>query len=110
MHDRVVHAKKRVLVNGKFIWKAPTYVKVVEHRVPSRKKPLRVKAGTQIIDRAWRFMKDRISLNQHTRTGTLLLRNKIRSAQYQYWKRGSDLWLETGNLCTWVMQNFVHPM
>ena len=69
-----------------------------------------VKAGTQIIDRAWRFMKDRISLNQHTRTGTLLLRNKIRSAQYQYWKRGSDLWLETGNLCTWVMQNFVHPM
>ncbi|OLQ09053.1 hypothetical protein AK812_SmicGene7355 [Symbiodinium microadriaticum] len=110
VHDRVVHAKKRVLVNGKFILKAPTYVKVVEHRVPGRKKPLRVKAGTQIIDRAWRFMKDRISLNQHTRTWTLLLRNKIRSAQYQYWKRGFDLWLETGNLCTWVMQNFVHPM
>ena len=110
LHDRVVHAKKRVLVKGKFIWKAPDYVKVVEHRVPGRRKPLRVKAGTQIIDRAWRFMKDRISLNQHTRAGTMLLRNKIRSAQYEYWKRGTDLWLETGNLCTWVMQNFVQPM
>ena len=32
LHDRVVHAKKRVLVKGKFIWKAPDYVKVVEHR------------------------------------------------------------------------------
>eukprot|EP00439_Symbiodinium_sp_Y106_P038644 s6033_g4.t1 len=26
VHDNVVHAKKRVKINGKFVWKAPTYM------------------------------------------------------------------------------------
>ena len=78
-HDRVVHALEKVLVKGEFVWKPLNYIRVVTHRVLGRKGPLKAKAGTQIIDRAWRFMKERISLNQHAKAGTLLVRNKIRS-------------------------------
>ena len=57
VHDNVVHANKRVKFKGKFVWKAPTYVQVTSHKIPGRKEPLKTKAGTQTIDRAWRFMK-----------------------------------------------------
>ncbi|CAE7446861.1 hypothetical protein AK812_SmicGene12509 [Symbiodinium microadriaticum] len=80
---------------------------------PGSRQTCGVEARDQIIDRAWRVMKERISLIQHTRAGTLLLWNTIRSAQYDYWKHGTDLWLATGNLCslcTWAMQSFMQPM
>ena len=112
VHDNVVHAKKRVKINGKFVWKAPTYVKVTSHRIPGRKTPLKTKAGTQIIDRAWHFMKDRITLNQHTQAGGRLIRNKVRSAQYLYWMRGNDLWVQRRHLtyrCQRAMHDFVCP-
>ena len=107
VHDNVVHAKKHVQVKGKWIWKAPSYVKVTLHKVPGRSKPIMTKAGTQIIDRAWRFMKDRISLNQHCVAGSRLVRVKVRNAQYLYWKRTEDLWVETGKLCSWAMHKLV---
>ena len=64
-----------------------------------------VKAGTQVIDGAWRFLKERIVLNQRCKMGTARLRAKVRSAQYEYWHRNEDLWLCTGELCTWQMKN-----
>jgi len=82
LHDSVVHQKKRVKVRGKFVWKSPNFVKLVTHKLPCGKK-LRVKAGTQIIDRTWRFIKDRLRLNQFTKVGSSLLRAQIRSAQYE---------------------------
>ena len=66
VHDNVANAKKRVKVNGKLIWKAPSYVKVTTHRV----------------DRTWRFVKDRIVLNHHCKAGSRLMRIKVRNAQY----------------------------
>ena len=69
LHDRVVHKKKRVKVNGKFKWVAPTYVKI-----PGTKKTLRVKSGTQIVDRCWRYLKERLNINQHAKVGSRLLR------------------------------------
>ena len=62
LHDSVVHQKKRVKVRGKFVWKSPNFVKLTT-QLPCGKK-LHVKAGTQIIDRTWRFIKDRLRLNQ----------------------------------------------
>ena len=59
-HDNVVHCKKRVRVNGKWKWQMPT-----THTV-GKNKTLKTKAGTQIPDRAWRYIKDRLSLNQST--------------------------------------------
>ena len=74
LHDRVVHKKKRVKVNGKFKWVAPTYVKIQKHKIPGTKKTLRVKSGTQIVDRCWRYLKERLNINQHAKVGSRLLR------------------------------------
>ena len=46
-------------------------------------RPSRSNPGTQIIDRCWRFLKERVLVNQHTKAGSSLLRAKLRSAQYE---------------------------
>ena len=100
VHDQVRHCKKRVKVKGKWVWKMPTYVKISTHKDPKTGHQFKTKGGTQIIDRAWRFLKDRIQVNQNCQVGSLLLRLKIRSAQYAYWHRNCDLWTASGT-CTW---------
>ena len=95
LHDNVVHMKKKMKVNGVWVWIKPAFTKVVEHILPDTKKKLRVKAGTQVIDRLWRhvrsFLEGRTAL-----VGSKTLRQRIRSAQWAYWYRGQDLWLQTG--------------
>ena len=105
----VVHRKKKVKVKGVWKWQLPKYVRLVSHSIPGSKKKMTVKAGTQVIDRAWRFLKERIVLNQRCKVGTARLRAKVRSAQYEYWHRNEDLWLCTGELCTWQMKKFFLP-
>ena len=107
LHDRVIHCKKRVVSKGKFLWLQPKYVQLVTHKVPGSSKTIRVKAGTQIIDRCWRFLKSRIRMNQHTNAGSKLLRSRLRSAQYEYWLKNSDLWVDCGRLCAEHMARFV---
>ena len=70
LHDNVVHAKQRKVIKGKARWVKPTYVKVMKHKLPGTNKVVKVKGGTQIIDRAWRYIKDRLTLNQNTRAGS----------------------------------------
>ena len=82
-------------------WKRPTYVKVAVHTGAATGKKMKTKGGTQIIDRAWRYLKDRIKLNQKCTVGSSLLRAKIRSAQYEYWHRNADMWLASGVICGW---------
>ena len=63
-HNSVVHCKKLItLKNGKKKWNSPPYVRVVIHRLRDGTQ-LKVKAGTQYMDRAWRFIKDRSKLNK----------------------------------------------
>ena len=92
LHDNVVHAKKRKVIKGKARWVKPTYVKVMKHKLPGTNKVVKVKGGTQIIDRAWRYIQDRLTLNQNTRAGSTLLRAQIQAAQYQYWYKNEDPW------------------
>ncbi|CAE7785106.1 unnamed protein product [Symbiodinium sp. CCMP2592] len=99
IHDRVVHCKKRVKVNGRFKWINPKYVGIVEHKTPGAQKILYCKSGTQVIDRACRFLEDRIVISQNCKAGSKLLRANLRSAQYEYWNKNADLWLHTGVLC-----------
>ena len=88
LHDAVVHQKKKkVLRGGKKVWKPPTFVRLAKHKLPNGRK-ITVKAGTQVIDRAWRFLKERVKINQNTKTGSHQLTAKIRAAQYEYWQRG----------------------
>ncbi|CAJ1382957.1 unnamed protein product, partial [Effrenium voratum] len=85
LHDKVVHGKKRVKVKGQWKWKS----------------------GTQVVDRAWKFLKDRLTINQNAKVGSSLLRAKLRSAQYQYWYRNQDMWVASGTLCEWLMTKFI---
>ena len=110
VHDHVVHCKQRVKVKGKWMWKAPKYVSLREHKLPDSGKVIKVKAGTQIIDRVWRFFKSRLDLNQHSKAGSARLREQIRSIQYEYWNRNKDLWVASGDLCAWLTQKFVKPV
>ena len=62
------------------------------------------------MDRAWRFIKDRLRLNQNAKVGTTLLRAQIRGAQYEYWNRDQDLWMCTGELVSWFMRDIVSQL
>ena len=107
LHDNVVHAKKRKLIHGTMRWVRPTYVKVTVHRLPGTSKTVRCKAGTQIIDRAWRFIKERLVLNQNTRAGSRLLRAQIQAAQYQYWFKNQDPWKTACELSQYHMKKLM---
>ena len=106
VHDSVVHCEKKVIRKGKATWSAPQYVRVVSHKLPGGK-VLKVKAGTQHIDRAWRFLKERIRRNQNVRAGTKAIGIRIRAAQYEYWFRGADMWLKTAELVQDVMSTYL---
>ena len=42
---------------------APTYVQIHKHKVPGSQTSIKVKLGTQIIVRCWRYLKDRLNIN-----------------------------------------------
>ena len=107
VRDNVVRGKKKVKIHGKWKWQAPNYVRIVAHKVPGQKGLVRCKAGTQIIDRAWRFLKDHVQINQASRVGSAALRAMLRSAKYEYWYRNRDVWIATGTLCSWEMAEFI---
>ena len=56
LHDRVVHKKKPISVAGKKLWLKPQIVKIVDHRLKSGY-VIRVNSGTQLLDMAWRSLK-----------------------------------------------------
>jgi hypothetical protein len=96
-HDHVVHSKKKLKVNGKFVkrdgehvWIKPHYVKVFSHTMPNGKAS-KVKGGTQIIDRFWRLLKEFLQ-GSSARVGSMTLRRRIRSAQWYHWQQGLDKW------------------
>ena len=108
VHDAVVRCKKKVQGKGKTTtWTNPQYVRVAHHQLPGGK-VLKVKAGTQHIDRAWKFLKERLRLNQHVKAGAQAIRRRIRAAQYGYWFRGQDMWHHTANLVAATMSNYAH--
>ena len=96
MHDAVVHAKKRVRVSGKWVWKKPVYIKLHTHVLPDDKE-LKAQAGTQIIDRAWGVSKSHLK-GVAAKPGSARMVALARSAQWLYWNRGADLWVRTGEL------------
>ena len=106
LHDAVVHKKRRVKVNGKWVEKNPTFVRISKHKLRDGRK-VTCKAGTQIVDRARRLIKERLSKNQNIKSSSLSLTAQIRSAQYEYWYRQDDLWLRTGEFVSQYMHDMV---
>ena len=102
-HDYVVHCRKRVKVRGKYIWVKPKYAKPRWHNIAddgAPKKKLWVMAGTQIIDRCWGGL--RKHLGSQKSVHTKILRQKIRSFQWEYWNRGADYWQRTGDMLSFL--------
>ena len=85
---------RKVFAQGKAVWLKPRHVGLVKHTLPSGRK-LRVKSGTQVIDRAWGFLKKLVG-PVSTSPGSPALVRKIRAAQFAYWSRGQSLWARTG--------------
>ena len=93
LHDSVRHCKKRVKVRGKWVWKKPVYAKNVVHTLKDVTE-VKCKAGTQVIDRCWRFIRSHMQ-GLTAKPGSLRLAAAVRSAQWLYWNRGADLWENT---------------
>ena len=72
--------KKRPKQNGKWQWTKPSFVKMKTHKLPGGKR-LKVKCGTQHIDRCWKFIKERLAKGAHVQAapwlwiGTFVLPN-----------------------------------
>ena len=100
IRDNVIHATK-----GQEEWQ----VEVACSKLPSSRYPQdpRRQAKAQIIDRAWRFLKDRMPLSQNSKVGSKNLRAMLRSAQHEYWHKNADLWVSTGILCSWEVAKFM---
>ena len=96
LHDSVRHCKKRVKKGNRYVWSKPVYTKLTSHRLPDGTK-LRTKAGTQIIDRAWRFIRSHMH-GFSGKPGAQKTEAAIRSAQWLYWHRNQDLWKMTGDM------------
>ena len=102
-HDHVVHQKKRLMKNGKVVkkcgkavWIKPSYTKTFTHKAQSGKAVM-CKGGTQVIDRLWQHLRSYLKHRAyavHSRSMAI----RIRSAQWAYWHRNDDLWMETGNI------------
>ena len=68
---------KRVKVGGAWKWQQPTYFKLNKITTPAGRK-INVKVGTQTINRCWRFMKNRLHVNQHVNTGSVRIQAQVR--------------------------------
>ena len=60
-------------------------------------KPDDINAAYDFIDRFWRHLRA-YSVGRSAPVGSRALRVRVRSAQWAYWHRGQDLWLETGRM------------
>ena len=97
VHDHVIHEKKKVkCADGNYKWLKPKYTKITTHVLPGGRK-LKTMAGTQIIARAWKFMRKYLQ-NRAFKVGSSALRRRLRSAQWVYWMRDQVLWKKTGEM------------
>ena len=92
----VVHQKKKAEKKGKVVWLNPSYTKVYDLKT-SDGAHLKVKSGTQVIDRFWGEL--RRHLRHVTRLpGNNAMTRKIRSAQWLFWHKNDGLWQATGRM------------
>ena len=74
----------------------PHFTKVFNLKVPGGGK-LRVKSGTQIIDRFWGHVRAHAKYAPRV-PGNQVLRRKIRSAQFTYWHKNQNAWKATAKM------------
>ena len=110
LHDHVTHKKKQLFKDGKpvengsrSVWVMPKYVKAFGHKIPGAKRTVQCKGGTQIADRFWRHLRSFLK-NRPKKVGSAEVRMRVRSSQWSYWYRESDLWEKTGEMITKIQK------
>lgn len=94
--------KKKAKINGKVCWLQPQYTKVYTLKLPGGKN-LKVKSGTQTIDRFWRHLREELK-GVNRKPGNQPMTRKIRSAQWTYWHKGTNLWEATGRMIQTLLE------
>lgn len=90
VHDHVVHMKRRIRVNGRFVWSKPFFTKVYKHELPNGE-ILTCVGGTQTIDRFWRNVRANMR-GRSPGVGTIAFERRVRAAQWDYWHKGEPMW------------------
>ena len=93
VHDYVVHKLKK---NKRGTKMRAKYVQLFWHKIEG--KTIYTKGGTQIIDRCWRHIREHVGSRSSATSGEERLDARVRSAQWTYWHRNQDHWLETGKM------------
>ena len=96
LHDHVVHMKKRVIVDGRARWMKPFFTKRFDHVAPDGNRIACI-GGTQTIDRFWRTLRGSL-IGRSCAVGSHAFVRRIRSCQWEYWFKGKDLWVKTGDM------------
>ena len=122
LHCNVVHQKKKIQINGKAVFskanmihslvchalemscgkctgkvgQAALHHKVYDLNLPDGSR-LKVKSGTQIIDRFWGHLRNYLK-NSGRIPGSAALTRKVRAAQFTYWHRSHNMWQATGTM------------
>ncbi len=110
VQDHVVHRKKvlatagckEVRRQGKVVCIRPQYSNTFAHALPSGGK-ITCRGGTQTHHRFWEHARPVLS-SRSGRVCTLTIRTRLRSAQWTYWLRTSDLWLKTGEMLKYLAE------
>jgi hypothetical protein len=100
IHDQAIHKTKKVFVRGKAKIIKPKYSEIKCHSLADGSK-LYVKTGTQIIDRFWQRVRAHLK-HRAKKVGSSILHARIRSAQFDYWYKGRDMWLQTGEMLEYL--------
>ena len=95
LHDWAVHQKKLVVLGGVQTWLKPKYSVIKTHTLPDGT-VLRVKTGSQIIDRFWNHLRSFMKSRSRATPGSHALRRRLRVAQWTYWHRSKKLWSHAG--------------
>ncbi len=98
MHDNVVHMKKSVMIKGTRVWRNPFYSKNFTHTLPDGSS-ITVRGGSQVIDRFWRTLRSAL-VGRSWRGESHAFERRIRSCQWNYWKKGQEQWIATGEMLT----------
>ena len=72
------------------------FTKTFAHKTPHGTEVVYV-GGTQTIDRFWRTFRSSV-VGQSCVVGSHAMERRIRSCQWEYWFKGEDLWIKTGEM------------
>ena len=105
LHDHVVHRPRQFQRNGRIVerngrpvWLKLVYIQTFTHKT-CQGKTVKCKGSTQIIDRFWQHLRRFMKYRSYG-VGSVQMITRIRAAQWSYWHKDENLWLQTDAMLT----------